>query len=81
MIRHPSISVLIMFESADAGLLSLIAYLRSIPHIRLSVQPHLPRDLNSYDVVVSLNESQSDDAIDPLTQFVRSGGGWLMLVD
>jgi len=81
MIRHPSISVLLMFQSADAGLSSLISYLRSIPHIRLSVQPHLPRDLNSYDVVVSLNENQSNDTIDPLTQFVRSGGGWLMLVN
>jgi hypothetical protein len=56
MIRHPTISVLFMSKNADASLASLLAYLRSMPHIRLSVQPHLPQDLNSYDVVISLNE-------------------------
>ncbi|MBW2427508.1 MAG: Gfo/Idh/MocA family oxidoreductase, partial [Deltaproteobacteria bacterium] len=80
MIRHPSISVLFMIENADATLSSLLSYLRSMPHIRLSVHPHLPQDLSSYDVVISLNENNSDITIDPLTRFVHAGGGWLTLV-
>jgi predicted dehydrogenase len=80
MIRHPSISVLFMIENPDATLSSLLSYLRSMPHIRLSVHPHLPQDLSSYDVVISLNENNSGITIDPLTQFVRAGGGWLTLV-
>ena len=56
MIRNPWISVLFMIENADANLSPLLAYLRSMPHNRLSVQPYLPQDLNSYDVVISLNE-------------------------
>jgi scyllo-inositol 2-dehydrogenase (NADP+) len=80
MLCHPSISVLFMIESADAGLESLLAYLRSMPHIRLSVQPQLPQDLDSYDVVVSLNDGQSKAAVDSLTKFVQTGRGWLTLV-
>ena len=80
MIRHPSISVLFLIENADAALSLLLSYLKSMPHIRLSVQRHLPQDLSTYDVVISLNENNSDDTIDPLTQFAQAGGGWLTLV-
>lgn len=81
MIRHPLISVFFMAEYAEASLASLLSYLRSMPHIKLSVQPHLPQDLNSYDVVISSNAEHSKDTIDALTQFVQRGGGWLTLVN
>jgi len=81
MIRHPSISVCFMLEKADAALSSLFSYLRSMPHVKLAVQPHLPRNLSSYDVVVSSNAKNSADTVEPLSQFVGSGGGWLTLVN
>lgn len=80
MISHPSISVLFKIEHEDAALASLLSNLKSLPHMKLSVQPHLPRDLNSYDVVVSFSEDTSDDNIDSLTRFVEAGAGWLALV-
>ena len=80
MIRHPSISVFCMIEREDAALSSWLSYLKSMAHIRLSVQLHLPHDLNSYDVVITFNEKTSDDTIASLTRFIEAGGGWLMLV-
>jgi predicted dehydrogenase len=70
-----------MLERADANVSSLLSYLRSMPHIRLAVQAQLPGNLSAYDVVISFNKQHPDNTIDRLTQFVDSGGGWLMLVD
>ena len=80
MISHPSISVLFIIEREDAALTSLLSYLNALPHLKLAVQPHLPRDLHSYDVVVSFSENTPDDNIDTLTRFVEAGAGWLALV-
>jgi len=80
MISHPSISVLFIIDREDAALSSLLSYLKPLPHLKVSVQPHLPRDLGPYDVVVSFSENTSDDSIDTLTRFVEAGAGWLALV-
>jgi len=80
MISHPSISVLFIIDREEAALASLLAYLRPLPHMKVSVQPHLPRDLDSYDVVISFSENMSEDNIDTITRFVDAGAGWLALV-
>ena len=51
MIRHPSISVLVMIDSADATLSALLSYLKSMPHIRRSAHSHLPPNLSAEDSV------------------------------
>jgi predicted dehydrogenase len=80
MIGHPSISVFFKIESEDKAFSSLLSYLGSIPHIKLRADPHLPRELGAYDVVITTNESSSDDTNDSLSQFVEAGGGWLTFV-
>ena len=81
MINHPSISVLFKIEGENGTLVSLLSHLRSLTHIKLSMQPDLPQDLTAFDVVVAFNEDTSDDDVDLLTRFVEAGGGWLTLVD
>ncbi len=81
MIRQPSISVCFILENANAALSSLFSYLKSMPHVKQAVHPHVPRDLSSYDVVVSTSAKNSADTVEPLSDFVRAGGGWLTLVN
>jgi len=81
MIRHPSLSIFFKIENTENRFSPLLSYLRSIPHVSLSAHPRLPQDLNSYDVVVTLNQNNAADTTDPLTRFVQAGGGWLTLVD
>ena len=80
MIRNSSISILFLVENDDPSLKSLFSYLRAMPHIRLTVKPQLPQDLNTYDVVVTVNSRNSEHTLDTLIHFVRGGGGWLTLV-
>ena len=80
MICNSPVSIIFLTESDDASLSALFSYLRSMPHVRLSVKTQLPQDLSPYDVVVTFNDQNSDHTRDALTQFVRSGGGWLTLV-
>ena len=81
MICNPPISILFLKEAEDESLTSFLSYLRSIPHIRLSKLPQLPRDLSSYDIVITCNARHSDTRIDHLTRFVHAGGGWQLFVD
>jgi hypothetical protein len=81
MIRHPTISVFFKSDRENGDLVSLLSYLKSLPHLNLAVQPHLPQDLTAHDVVVAFNEDTSDDDVNLLTRFVEAGGGWLALVD
>ena len=81
MIHNQPISILFLKETAEVSLTPFLSYLRSFAHIRLSEIPQLPQDLSSYDVVITCNTRHSDAAIDRLTRFVQTGGGWQMFVD
>lgn len=80
MIVHPPLSVLFLAEEHAPVLQSFPSYLQSIPHVQPTVRPELPRNLSRYDVVVTADTAASLDNAEHLTQFVRSGGGWLGLV-
>ena len=81
MIFNPSISILVIKEAEDVALASFYSYLSSIPHIRLSEMPQLPRDLSAFDVVVTDNTRNTDTTLDRISQFVRAGGGWHLFVN
>jgi len=81
MIRHSPISILVVVNEKSASLQSLINYLRSMRHIHLAVERRVPHNLKPYDVVLTIHRIASGDDVALLTQFVRSGGGWLELVD
>jgi hypothetical protein len=81
MIFNPPISILVIKEAEDVALASFYSYLSSIPHIRLSEMPQLPRDLGAFDVVVTANTRNSDTTLDRLSQFVHAGGGWHLFVN
>jgi predicted dehydrogenase len=81
MIQHPSISILFLGEDKDGSLAPFSSYLRSMPHIQLSIAPQLPQDLSTYHIAITRNVQISDDTINHLTQFVNAGGSWLTFVD
>ncbi len=81
MIFNPPISILVIKEAEDVALASFYSYLSSIPHIRLSEMPQLPRDLGAFDVVVTANTRNTDTTLDRLSQFVHAGGGWHLFVN
>jgi len=80
MIQKPPISILFHTPTNDGGLVSLFSYLRSMSHIHLKSAAQLPDDLTPYDVVVTFNQQYPESSVADLTEFVRHGGGWLMLV-
>lgn len=80
MFHHTLLTVLFVLRENAAFMRPLLNYLGSIPHVRLVIESELPDDLNSYDVIVTDNSNHSESALAALTQFVFSGGGWLMLV-
>ncbi|MEE4606543.1 MAG: Gfo/Idh/MocA family oxidoreductase [Desulfobacteraceae bacterium] len=81
MIFNTPISILVIKEAEDVALASFYSYLSSIPHIRLSEMPQLPRDLSAFDVVVTDNTRNTGTTLDRLSQFVRAGGGWHLFVN
>ena len=81
MMCHQPISILFLKEEEDVSLTSFFSYLGSMPHIRLSEIPQLPRDLSCYDIVITCNARHLDTTIDRLTQFVQAGGGWQLFVN
>jgi predicted dehydrogenase len=80
MIHHTSLTVLFVTRENEMVLKPLLNYLGTIPHVRLVIKSELVDDLNSYDVIVTDNSINSESAQGALTQYVLSGGGWLMLV-
>lgn len=81
MIIHPTISVLFVVGDDDVSLQPFFSYLQSMRHMRLTVEPQLPHDLDRFDVVVTTNPEAYVAVPDPLIQFVHSGGGWLGLLN
>ncbi len=79
MIRHPSISVLVVDPGDDSPVQPWLSSLHAIPHIKLTVAPALPGDLERFDVVVSGTEAAAEGHLDALTRFVQQGGGWMGL--
>ena len=81
MMDIPQISILFLKDSEEVNLSSFFAFLRSIPHIRLSELTQVPDDLSSYDVVITCNGRHLDPSVERLSQFVKAGGGWHMFVN
>jgi predicted dehydrogenase len=79
MIVHPSLSVLFIVRPDDQSLQPLLSYLQSFPHLKTTVEARMMRDLSPYDVVVTATTGDLAGKCEPLTQFVRAGGGWLGL--
>jgi predicted dehydrogenase len=79
MLTHSLTSVLMISRGEDS-LEPFAAYLRSIPHVELTVRPQLPRELYSYHVVVTADTADFTEDCDHVVQFVHKGGGWLGLV-
>jgi predicted dehydrogenase len=79
MIHHSSISVLVVIPGDDSPVQPWLSYLRTIPHIELTIAPVLPDDLARFHVVVSGNEALSEVHLGALTRFVQQGGGWIGL--
>ncbi len=81
MMLHPTLSALFVVENDCSFPSALVTYLQSIPHLRLSISPHLPRDLSSQQAVVTRNLRNGGAESAYLGQFVENGGSWLALVD
>ena len=81
MIRHSSISILVVVNEKSASLQSLIDYLQSMHHIHLAVEGQVSNDLRPYDVVITTNTVALNNGVNDFTQYVTMGGGWLALVD
>ena len=80
MIIQPAISVLFIVEESHVFLEPLFSYLQLIPSIQLTTKAHLPEEINSYNVIVTLNSGDVVDDHHRLERFVQTGGGWLELV-
>jgi predicted dehydrogenase len=77
---HPSLSILCVVQDKGLALQPLLSYLRTIDHVRLTLQPRLPEDLSSFDVVLSAPTASVADE-ERLRSLVEGGGGCLALVD
>ncbi len=81
MISQPPISILLKTEKEDRRLTPFLSYLESMSHIQLRSASRIPDDLTPHDVVVTFNRQLPEPSLGGLSDFVRSGGGWLMLND
>jgi len=81
MIHKTAVSVLLITENEDAALTHFIRFLNSMPHVRLSVQPQLPQDLNAYPIVVTAGVRNSTDDVEHLARHLRTGGAWLKTIN
>jgi len=78
---HLQMNVLFCFSESKSNLSSLIKYLKKIPHVHAMVSEKLPADLSKFQVVVTEPASAYNPAPKKLEQFVRSGGGWLGVIN
>jgi predicted dehydrogenase len=81
MLIHPPLSILMVVQENSLPLQSLCSYLQSVQHVTIALKEQLPDDLSSYHVVVTADTAALHHNSDHLTQFVRSGGGLLGLVN
>ncbi|MGD8703563.1 MAG: Gfo/Idh/MocA family oxidoreductase [Desulfosarcina sp.] len=80
MVSHPTLSLLVLMHASASEPTALIAYLETIPHLRVQVASALPPNLEAYDVVIT-PASARWTGNRTLEGFVQNGGGWLALVD
>ena len=80
MLQHSTLSLLFVQDPSTTAAVPLPAYLESIPHVRLTSAPQLPRDLDGYDAIVTAGVLENGTALQNLEGFVRNGGGWLALI-
>jgi predicted dehydrogenase len=80
MLTHPSLSILAVTGEDNSSLQPFFAYLQSMSHVKLSVNPEMPADLSTYDVVLTANTADLGQEGDQLKRYVMAGGGWLGLV-
>ncbi len=80
MIQHRQLTLLFVMPPSHAAMAPLVVYLKAIAHLRVDVAPALPADLKPYDVVITLGTAK-ETADKGLEDFVRRGGGWLVVVD
>lgn len=80
MMPHSPISALLVVADGFSLPHSFPAYLKSIPHLKLSVASRLPAEISNYDVVVTRNLPNQPAESEHLRRFVENGGSWLILV-
>ena len=78
---HLQMNVLCCLSESKSNLSSLLNYLQKIPHVRTIISEKLPADLSKFQVVITAPASAYNPAPKKLEQFVRSGGGWLGVVN
>ena len=79
MMVHPPLSVLCVTDEDGSAPRSFLAYLQSMPHVRLAMESHVPVDLSPYDVVLAA-PATAPEGSEQVGRFVEAGGGWLALV-
>jgi hypothetical protein len=80
VIAHPTTRIWWVDFSSQPVFAPLTSYLTGIPHLRLEIRGRLPADLEDADVVVTRGEALAAEEAAVLTDFVRTGHGWLHLV-
>jgi predicted dehydrogenase len=78
---HLQMNVLCCLSESKSNLFSLLKYLQKIPHVRTTLSEKLPADLSKFQVIITAPASAYNPAPKKLEQFVRSGGGWLGVVN
>jgi len=78
---HLQMNVLCCLSESKSNLSSLLNYLQKMPHVRTIISEKLPADLSKFQVVITAPASAYNPAPKKLEQFVRSGGGWLGVVN
>ncbi|MGD8980451.1 MAG: Gfo/Idh/MocA family oxidoreductase [Desulfobacterales bacterium] len=78
---HLQMNVLCCLSESKPNLSSLLKYLQKIPHVQTTLSEKLPADLSKFQVVITAPASAYNPTPKKLEQFVRSGGGWLGVVN
>jgi predicted dehydrogenase len=73
-------AILALTPSEPSLLNPLIAYLQALPHCRVTLVTEIPEDLAPFQAVITEGLPSSMKAVHTLEGFVRSGGGWLLLI-
>jgi predicted dehydrogenase len=81
MIEHPPVRVHVGTGDRPGPLAALLSYLRRMPHLRLELRPHLGAETAGAGVALTCASSLTAPEAAFLTDFVRSGNGWLHVAD
>jgi len=79
MMSHPNIAILWVSLTSCERHRAWLSDLQAFPHVRLACQPHLPDNLDPYQVVITAQDGYSPAEVKRLTEFAsRRGHGWLV---